>query len=148
MSGTDRPLRVLLVEDDDAVRRVAVLALERVGKETVLACSHGAEALDRVDGFAPDIVLLDVMMPEMDGPQTLAALRARERWADVPVVFLTAKVSPEETEALRALGAAGVLAKPFEPLRLAAQVRAIYAERGSAQAGASTKNTVPDSSET
>lgn len=84
--------RILHVEDDPSIQAVARLALEAVGGFTVLSCSCGQEALDRVQGFAPDFILLDAMMPGMDGPQTLARLGERVDLGQIPVAFMTAQV--------------------------------------------------------
>lgn len=96
--------RVLYVEDDPDIQTVAQLALEVVGGLTVKVCSSGEQALAEAEAFAPDMILLDVMMPGMDGPSTLAALRQRPALANVPVAFMTAKVQPHEVEQLIALG--------------------------------------------
>ena len=85
--------------------------------------------MDRVADFAPDLVLLDVMMPDMDGPATLRALRQLPGMAALPVVFMTAKVQPQEVAEYRARGALDVIAKPFDPMTLAAQVREIWARQ-------------------
>jgi CheY-like chemotaxis protein len=119
-------LRILFVEDDPDIQIVAKIALEALGGFTVLACSSGAEALAEVDGFAPDLVLLDVMMPGMDGPTTLAALRELPAGRDVPVIFMTAKVQAQEVSRYHALGAEEVIAKPFDPMVLSDRVRAIW----------------------
>lgn len=118
--------RILYVEDEPDIQAVAKLALEMVGGFTVKICSSGEEALREVETFAPDMILLDVMMPGMDGPGTLKALRALPSLADVPVAFMTAKVQPAEVAHYRALGARDVIAKPFDPMALASQVRAIW----------------------
>lgn len=114
--------RVLVVDDDDAVREVTQVSLELVAGWEVEVASNGLQALELSSANAPDAILLDVMMPLMDGPTTLAGLRADPRTRDVPVVFLTAKVQPAERRRLEQLGAHGVLAKPFDPLRLHEQV--------------------------
>lgn len=114
---------VLCVEDDPDIRALLELALGMVGGLRVTSCGSGAEALALAAAELPDLVLLDVMMPEMDGIETLARLRADPRTAGVPVVFVTAKVQLHEVEAYRAHGAAGVIAKPFDPMRLADEIR-------------------------
>lgn len=118
--------RILLVDDDDDVRSVARLALETLGAFTVHACASGAEALAEGPGFAPQLVLLDGWMPDLDGLGTLAALRADPVLAGVPVVFLTADGAPGRADAYRAAGAVAVLVKPFEPFALPVQVREIW----------------------
>lgn len=122
------PKRILLVEDDDAIRRVATLSLEQVGKYQVLALPGGAEAVARAAAFAPDLLLLDVSMPGMDGPQTLAALRQQPPLRAVPAVFLTAHTQARQVESLRALGAVDVIAKPFEPALLCERVAAALSQ--------------------
>lgn len=121
--------RIIFVEDDPDIRTVATIALESVGGFAVRACGSGHEALEFLDEFGPDLILLDVMMPEMDGPVTLAALRKLPAAAAVPVVFMTAKVQPQEVERYRELGAIDVIAKPFDPMTLADEVRQIWEER-------------------
>ena len=118
--------RVLYVEDEPDIRAVAHLALEMVGGLVVKLCSSGEEALREAPLFNPQLILLDVMMPGMDGPGTLRALRALPLLADVPVVFMTAKVQPQEVANYTRLGALGVIAKPFDPMTLAAQVRGLW----------------------
>jgi CheY-like chemotaxis protein len=118
--------RILCVEDEPDIQAVARIALETVGGFTVQVCASGREALTAATSFKPDLILLDVMMPGMDGPGTLAALRNDALTAEVPVVFLTAKVQPQEVDQLRGLGAVDVIAKPFDPMTLAEQVHAIW----------------------
>ncbi len=118
--------RILYVEDEPDIQAVAKLALEMVGGYQVMICSGGQEALDKVVDYAPDLILLDVMMPGMDGPTTLQNLRADPATEAIPVIFLTAKVQPSEVAQYQALGALNVIAKPFDPMMLAAQVRQIW----------------------
>ena len=115
--------RLLLVDDDDDIRAIARLSLERIGKWEVVTASSGADAIALVRrDSAFDAVLLDVMMPGLDGPSTLEALRSGLLPGRVPVIFLTAKIQPADREYLGALGAAGVIAKPFDPMGLASEV--------------------------
>jgi len=110
--------RLLLVDDEDDIRTIATMSLERIGGWTVVPAASGAEALEAArahDGFAA--VLLDVTMPDVDGPTTLERLRPIIGEA-VPVVFLTAKIGPSDRERLQQAGAAGVIAKPFDPMSL------------------------------
>ena len=118
--------RILYVEDEPDIQSVARLALEMVGGFTVKICSSGEEAVREAAGFAPDMILLDVMMPGMDGPTTLKALREQPALAQIPVAFMTAKVQPAEVAGYKALGARDVIAKPFDPMALAGQVKAIW----------------------
>ncbi|MDH3285541.1 MAG: response regulator [Acidobacteriota bacterium] len=124
----DRLQRVLMIEDEQDIRLIARMALEKVGGLTVEICSSGSEALARGAGFQPDLILLDVMMPEMDGPSTLKELRKIQELSTVPVVFMTAKVQPHERERYLALGAVGVIAKPFAPMELPGLLREYWAD--------------------
>src|SRR6476646_3981176 len=126
--------RILMVEDDADIQAVAQLALEILGGVTVCMCSSGRAALQVAATFHPELILLDVMMPGMDGPSTLAALRARPCTAATPVIFLTAKVQPQELIVYKALGVSDVIAKPFDPMILAATITAIWSgyQRGGA----------------
>ncbi|WP_342238800.1 response regulator [Inquilinus sp. OTU3971] len=121
--------RILYVEDDADIRSVAGFALEAVGGFVLAACASGEEALARAPGFAPQLLLLDVMMPGMDGPETLAALREMPGTAVTPAVFMTAKVQLHEVARYRALGAIDVISKPFDPMTLSDEIRAIWARR-------------------
>jgi CheY-like chemotaxis protein len=115
--------RILYVDDEADIREVAQLALEFEPGFEVRSCASGAEALEVAPGWRPDLILLDVMMPVMDGPAVLARLRQLPETAAVPVVFITARTQQQEVAQLRALGAEGVIAKPFDPMALAGQVR-------------------------
>jgi CheY-like chemotaxis protein len=123
--------RILFVEDDPDIRKVAKLALEALGGFAVFPCGSGPEALAALatmatDGFAPDLLLLDVMMPGMDGPATLAALRQIPGAERLPAVFMTARVQAHEVAGYKAMGAVDVIAKPFDPMRLAETVMGIW----------------------
>jgi two-component system, OmpR family, response regulator len=123
----DRPLKkICYVEDDDDIQRIARLSLERVGKMEVSIIGDPTLALDRILAFQPDLVLLDWMMPVMDGPTLFKRMREMEALRDMPVVFITAKASQRELDELRRMGAAGVLSKPFSPKDLPEQLRAIW----------------------
>ena len=115
--------RVLIVDDEADIREVAQLSLEMTAGWEVLTAPSGREALALVEAVRPDAVLLDVMMPGMDGPTTLRHLQ--ERGSDVPVVLLTAKVQSADQRQFASLGVAGVLAKPFDPMTLADEVAAL-----------------------
>jgi CheY-like chemotaxis protein len=119
--------RILYVEDEPDIQAVAKLALEAVGGFTVAVCSSGAEALEKAEAFRPDLLLMDVMMPGMDGPSTLAALRQKPALQQVPAMFMTAKVQPSEVAHFKSLGASDVIAKPFDPMTLANQLREAWA---------------------
>lgn len=116
------PRQVLIVDDEDDIREVAQLSLEMTRSWTVLTASTGAEALERAAKERPDAILLDVMMPEMDGPTVVRRLRESRDTSDIPVVLLTAKIQAADHRHLAGLEVAGVLAKPFDPMLLAGQV--------------------------
>lgn len=120
--------RILYIEDAADIQAIARLALEKLGGFTLELCASGEEALRKAPGFKPDLVLVDVMMPQMDGPTTVAELRALPGLGDVPVIFVTAKVMPEEVARYRELGALDVIAKPFDPMTLPDQIRRIWEE--------------------
>lgn len=123
----DRPLlKVCYVEDDEDIQRIARLALERVGKMQVSIIGDPTAAIDAILAFQPDIVLLDWMMPVIDGPTLFMRMRETDGLRDMPVVFITAKASQRELDELRAMGAAGVLSKPFSPKDLPEQLRVIW----------------------
>ena len=118
--------RILMVEDEADIQQVAQLALEAVGGFTVQVCSSGAEALEAAPAFAPDLILLDVMMSGMDGPTTLVTMRENAQLATTPVIFMTAKVQPQEVARYKSLGALDVISKPFDPMTLSETVREIW----------------------
>ncbi len=118
--------RILYVEDEPDIQIVAKLALETLGGFSVQICSSGEEALQIVPEFKPQLVLLDVMMPAMDGPTTLQKLRELPAFAQTPIVFMTAKVQPSEVAEYKQLGAIDVIPKPFDPMTLSDQVTAIW----------------------
>ncbi|MFC3852013.1 response regulator [Salinispirillum marinum] len=118
--------RIMYVEDDPSIQRLVQLTLERVGGFQVQVCDSGEQALRDVSEFKPDLILLDVMMPGMDGPQTLAALREAPTTERIPVVFMTAKAGADEVRQLMAMGVQGVIIKPFNPMTLAAEIQTIW----------------------
>ena len=122
--------RILYVEDEPDIQEIARLALEAVGGFTVKISSSGEEALRDAPLFSPDLILLDVMMPGIDGPTTLKRLREQEELVHIPVVFMTAKIQPQEIEEYKSIGAIDVIPKPFDPMMLADQLRLIWASQG------------------
>lgn len=122
--------KIMLVEDEEDIRAVAELALEAVGGFTVKTCGSGVCALENLDAFRPQLILLDVMMPGMDGPSTLRAIRERPEFEDIPVIFITAKVQPEEVRGYLAAGAVDVISKPFDPMKLSEKIRDIWKNLG------------------
>lgn len=113
---------ILIVDDENDIREVGQLALEVASDWRVIAASSGAEGIEQARTERPDAILLDVMMPGMDGPTTLANLRDDPQTREIPVIFLTAKVRTSDRTNLLSLGAVAVLAKPFDPMSLADQV--------------------------
>lgn len=119
--------QVLLVDDEPDIRALVSLILQRLGGLSVRAVASGQEALDSLhEGFKPDIILLDVMMPGMDGVQALAEMRAMPDVSRLPICFLTAKIQPVDIARWRALGVDDVLTKPFIPAKLVEQVRSCW----------------------
>jgi two-component system OmpR family response regulator len=125
--------KILYVEDEADIQAVARVALESVGGFELLVCGGGEEAIGAASAFAPDLLLLDVMMPGMDGPTTLAELRKLPGMESIPVIFMTAKVQPQEIEYFRSLGAMEVIAKPFDPMALAGRVRQLWSAHQNGQ---------------
>jgi CheY-like chemotaxis protein len=117
-------VKILIIDDEGDIRKIARLSLSRVGGMDVVEADGGPDGVRKAEAERPDAILLDVMMPGMDGPATLAMLRAGESTAKIPVIFLTAKAMSSEIDRLKALGAIGVLTKPFDPMKLAAEVKA------------------------
>lgn len=114
--------RILVVDDDEDIREVVQLSLEEVAGWQVVAVGSGREALLQAQSDSVDVILLDVMMPDMDGPTTYQHLQADEKTRDVPVIFLTAKVQAADRRRFEDMGVTCVIAKPFDPLQLAGQV--------------------------
>lgn len=123
---TDKLTRILYVEDEPDIQTVARLALETLGGFTVEICSSGNEALEKIAAFQPQLILLDVMMPGMDGPTTLKRLRELPQFSSTPVIFMTAKVQPSEVAGYKEIGAVDVVPKPFDPMTLSNQVQTIW----------------------
>ena len=123
MGADVNSFRILHVDDDPLMRDVVELALGFDAEFVVMSCEGGEQALAAVPGWQPDLIILDVLMPGMDGPALLARLRADPATAKIPVIFITGRAPPAERERLLALGAVAVIAKPFYPVKLAETVR-------------------------
>jgi two-component system, OmpR family, response regulator len=122
-----RPLCSLLYVDDDAdIREIVEMSLGLDGSMRVSCSAGGEPALASMRNQRPDLVVLDVMMPGMDGPAILLRMRADPELRHIPVIFMTAKANPEEVARFRDLSAIGVIAKPFDPMSLGSQVRALW----------------------
>lgn len=121
--------KVLMVDDDQNIRRICQVCLTNVGKWQVFLAASGFEALDTAAKEKPDVILLDVMMPGMDGPTTLSRLKSDDALKSIPVILMTAKVQPHEVEQYTSLGAAGLIGKPFDPMTLPQEIKRLLAER-------------------
>jgi len=117
--------RILLIEDEDDIREIAGLSLESVGGWEAITAASGRDGIERAEADHPDAILLDVMMPDQDGPSTLLQLLDNQKTRHIPVIFMTAKVQATELRKLSAMGARGVIAKPFDPVRLPQEIAAI-----------------------
>lgn len=117
--------RVLLVDDEDDIREVARVSLEMVGGFEVVTASCGGEVIEMARQERPDAILLDVMMPDLDGPTTYGKLQDEADLRHIPVVFLTAKIQATDSQQFDELGVAGVIAKPFDPMKLSDQLTSI-----------------------
>jgi CheY-like chemotaxis protein len=116
-------IRILHVDDEPDIREIVDMSLSLNSDFQVRPCASGDEALTAAAEWSPDLILLDVMMPRMDGPTTLSCLRKNPKTAEIPVLFMTARAQPREVEQFIALGAQGVISKPFDPMTLAFTVR-------------------------
>ena len=117
--------RILYIDDEADIREVAQMSLELDPAFEVRSCASGPDGIAEAAAWRPALILLDVMMPGMDGPTTFARLREQPETANIPVVFITARTQAHEVEGFHELGAHGVLAKPFDPMKLARQVRGL-----------------------
>jgi CheY-like chemotaxis protein len=123
----DRPLnRICYVEDDEDIQRIVRMSLERVGKMTVEVVGDPTMAIDAISAFKPDLVMLDWMMPKLDGPALFRQMQAHAELKALPVVFITAKAAQRDLDELTAMGAVGTISKPFSPKDLPDQLREIW----------------------
>jgi two-component system OmpR family response regulator len=120
--------RICYVEDDEDIQRIVRMTLERVGKMTVEVVGDPTLAIEAMAAFKPDLVMLDWMMPKMDGPTLFRQMKLRPETRALPVVFITAKAAQSDLNELLALGAAGAISKPFSPKDLPDQLRAIWSK--------------------
>lgn len=114
--------KVLIVEDEDGLRQIIQFCLEAVAGWEVLTAASGSEGLIKAEAEHPDAILLDVMMPEMDGDETFKRLQANDQTKDIPTIFLTSKASISEQQELLDLGVAGAIAKPIKPRDLVEEI--------------------------
>lgn len=127
--------RVMLVEDDHDIALLSRIAIEEFGGLGFVHHSSGAEAIEAIASDPPDLLVLDYRMPAMNGAEVMAAVRQTDAGRDLPIVFMTASLMPKHVERLRELGALDVLPKPFDPLTLADQLRAIWSKHQDESAG-------------
>lgn len=123
-------VKILYAEDEEDIRVIAKIALEDLGGFTVEYCQNGKEVLAVIEKFQPDLLLLDVMMPEMDGPTTLKKIREDQKFIHIPAIFMTAKIQPNEISQYQDMGVIDIIAKPFDPMKLAENIQAVWDKRG------------------
>lgn len=128
MNSTAKLEKILYCEDEPDIQTIVQMALEMIGGFNVCICSSGKEAIAAAPDFAPQLVLLDVMMPEMDGPTTFQELKKHAGMTNIPVIFMTAKAMADEISELKKLGAADVIPKPFDPMSLPDKIREIWTQ--------------------
>jgi CheY-like chemotaxis protein len=126
MTNPSELKNILYVDDDPDLQKIVQLSLQAKGEFTVQVCDSGMEAIAKVKESPPDLIILDVIMREMDGPETLLELRKLPEAADVPIIFMTSRVRPEKVKRYKEIGAVGVIEKPFQPRKLADQVRKLW----------------------
>ena len=118
-------MKILVIDDEADIRAVSRMSLERVGGWTVLLAESGERGLELAEGEQPDAILLDVMMPDMDGAATIQRLKESPATRQIPVCFLTAKVQAADRERYRSLGGVGLITKPFDPMTLPEEIGSI-----------------------
>ncbi|WP_286759948.1 response regulator [Sulfitobacter sp. UBA1132] len=121
-------IKVIHVEDDDDIRELVELSLKISGEFEVLSCASGIEAMSAVEAFKPDLLLLDVMMPNMNGVETLENIRNLEGFSMIPAIFVTARAGVDQNQAVLKAGALGVIVKPFDPLELGGEVKTLFSD--------------------
>lgn len=119
----DGRLKVLIIDDEEDIRSIASMSLDLLGHMAVVEAEDGEQGVSKAAEHKPDVILLDMMMPVLDGPATLAKLREHPETKSIPVIFLTARAMTSEVEKLKTMGATGILTKPFDPTTLASQVK-------------------------
>lgn len=118
--------RVLIADDEPDILEISRIALETVGGFEVLVCSSGEMLLERLSGFQPDLIVVDVLMPDMTGPEVFEEIRRRPEYDEVPVIYLTGVIQEEELEDLRETGVADIILKPFDPMTLADRINGVW----------------------
>jgi two-component system OmpR family response regulator len=123
-------VRILYVEDEPDIRQLVSLALDVVGGFTLKTCNSGLEALNAIETFEPQLLLLDVIMSELDGPGTLKKIREIDAYKEIPAIFITAKVQLDEVQGYFEVGVVDVIVKPFDPMTLAERIQEAWAKVG------------------
>lgn len=123
------PMKILIIDDEEDIRDIARFALGQIGKMNVVEAETGDQGIQMAAKERPDVILMDVRMPGMDGPAALAELRKNPATAEIPIIFLTARSAKSEIDHLKSIGADGVLNKPFDPITLAEEVEAVLKGR-------------------
>ena len=118
--------RILLADDEPDILEISRIALETVGGFEVSVCSSGKTLLERLPEFGPDLVIVDVLMPDMTGPEVFEEIRRRPEYDEVPVIYLTGVIQEEELEDLRETGVADIILKPFDPMTLADRINGVW----------------------
>jgi len=118
--------KILYAEDEPDVQTVVELTIQTMSDYDIKVCDNGKILLDCVEEYNPDLILLDVMMPEMDGPTTFKNLQENEKTKNIPIIFMTAKAQSHEVENLKNSGAIGIITKPFDPLQLCSDLEKIW----------------------
>jgi len=121
--------KILYAEDEPDVQTVVGMVIDAMSDYEIKICDNGKILLDCVDDYKPDLILLDVMMPEMDGPTTFKNLQANEQTKDIPVIFMTAKAQIHEVQLFQETGVIGVITKPFDPVTLCTEIQKIWNEK-------------------
>lgn len=120
--------KILYAEDEPDVQMVVEITVQTMSNYDIKICSNGKILLENVEEYNPDLILLDVMMPEMDGPTTFKHLQENEKTKDIPVIFMTAKAQTHEVEIFKNIGVVGVITKPFDPVQLCSEIEQIWKE--------------------
>lgn len=123
-------VRILYAEDEPDIQKLASMALELIGGFTLKTCSSGLEALNEIEAFEPQLLLFDVMMPGLNGPEALKKIRKIEAYSDTPTIFITANSQPDQVQGYLDIGAVDVITKPFDPMTLAQQIQGTWAKVG------------------
>ena len=118
--------KILYAEDEEDIRDIAKIALEDIGGFQIEYCVNGKDVIKKIENFKPDLLLLDVMMPEMDGPMTMQEVHKKPGFENIPIVFMTAKIQPSELANYKSSGAIDVITKPFDPMLLAETLNNIW----------------------